>query len=153
LHGRDFLATDAKPRDCIFAARDRCDIATERMRCVRDSRYKYIRNYLPGIPYMQPNPYKEEQYATWNLLQKLKAENKLNDTQMLFTAASKPVEELYDLQSDPHEIRNLAKDSGHTARLKSMRALVDDWVKDTGDQGYIMEDPVPIYDSYFAPKP
>jgi hypothetical protein len=63
------------------------------------------------------------------------------------------VEELYDLKADPHEIRNLAKDSDHSARLKSMRALVDNWVKDTGDQGFIMEDPVPIYDSYFAPKP
>jgi arylsulfatase A-like enzyme len=153
FHGRDILAPDAKPREHIFAARDRCDIATERMRCVRDSRYKYIRNFLPGIPYMQPNPYKEEQYATWNLLKRLKAENRLNDAQILFTAASKPVEELYDLQSDPHEIRNLAKDSGHAARLKAMRTLVDDWVKDTGDQGHIMEDPVPIYDSYFAPKP
>jgi arylsulfatase A-like enzyme len=153
FHGRDFLATNAKPREHVFAARDRCDIATERMRCVRDSRYKYIRNFLPGIPYMQPNPYKEEQYATWNLLKKLKAENKLNDTQMLFTAGSKPVEELYDLQADPHEIQNLDKDSAHSARLKSMRALVDNWVKDSGDQGFIMEDPVPIYDSYFAPKP
>jgi N-sulfoglucosamine sulfohydrolase len=153
LQGRDFLSASAKPREHIFAARDRCDIATERMRGVRDSRYKYIRNFLPGIPYMQPNPYKEKEYPTWNLVKKLKAEGKLNATQALFAAESKPVEELYDLQTDPHEIRNLAGDAGQRERLLSMRALVDHWIAETGDKGVMMEDPVPVYEDYFKPKP
>src|SRR5688572_18962546 len=108
IQGRDFLNASSQPREHIFAARDRCDIATERMRCVRDSRYKYIRNFLPGIPYMQPNPYKEREYPAWNLVKQLKAAGKLNAVQSLFAAGSKPVEELYDLESDPHEVKNLA---------------------------------------------
>src|SRR5574340_465956 len=149
FHGRDFLAPNDPGRPRIFAARDRCDIATERMRCVRDARYKYIRNFLPAIPYMQSNPYKEQQYPTWNLVKKLKAEGKLTPVQLLFTAESKPVEELYDLQTDPHEIRNLADESAQRDRLLAMRQQLDTWLRETGDRGELMEDPVAIYESYF----
>ena len=149
LHGRDMLASNAVPRPHIYAARDRCDIAIERMRCVLDSRYKYIRNFLPGIPYMQPNPYKEREYATWGLVKRLKAEGKLDGVPSLFAADNKPVEELYDLQADPHEVRNLAGAAEHGERLKSMGALVDKWIKDTNDHGATMEDPVPIHREYF----
>lgn len=148
LHGRDFLG-NAPRRDHIFAARDRCDIATERMRCVRDARYKYIRNFLPAIPYMQSNPYKEKEYPTWNLVKQLYREGKLNPVQARFAGESKPVEELYDLQTDPHEIQNLASEAAQRTRLTAMRGMVDKWITETGDQGYKMEDPVEIYRDFF----
>ena len=151
MHGRDFLG-GAPKREHIFAARDRCDIAIDRMRCVRDSRYKYIRNFLPGIPYMQPNPYKEKEYPTWNLVKQLHREGKLNAVQSLFLADHKPVEELYDLESDPHEVRNLASDARQAERLTDMRRRVDEWIVETGDQGHLMEDPVPIYADFFRKK-
>jgi arylsulfatase A-like enzyme len=149
LHGRDMLARDARPRTHIYAARDRCDIAIERMRCVLDARYKYIRNFLPGIPYMQPNPYKEREYATWGLVKRLRAEGKLDAVQSLFAADSKPVEEFYDLASDPHEVRNLAGAPEHAERVAAMSKLLDQWIADTGDHGRFMEDPVPVYRDYF----
>ncbi|MDZ4800682.1 MAG: sulfatase [Bryobacteraceae bacterium] len=149
LHGRDFLGASTPRRDHIFAARDRCDTATERMRCVRDSQFKYIRNFLPGIPYMQENPYKEKEYPTWNLVKQLYKEGKLNAVQSLFPAPQKPVEELYDLKADPHEINNLAKMPELAERLKRMRGMVDTWIEETGDKGYIMEDPVGIYEAYY----
>ena len=152
MHGRDFLAASYQQRERIFAARDRCDIATERMRCVRDARYKYIRNFLPGIPYMQPNPYKEKEYPTWNLVKELHRQGKLNATQALFAADHKPVEELFDLQSDPHEVKNLARDPAHHDRLLSMRKTLDDWLAETGDKGEVMENPVDVYESYFGKK-
>ena len=149
MHGRDFLAKDAKPREHIFAARDRCDIATERMRCVRDARYKYIRNYLPAIPYMQANPYKEKEYPTWNLVKQLYREGKLNAVQSLFPGESKPIEELFDLQADPYEVKNLAADPAHRDRLTAMRKLLDGWLAEVGDKGETMENPLDIYGSYF----
>ncbi|MFN7938090.1 MAG: sulfatase [Bryobacteraceae bacterium] len=152
LHGRDMLAANHTPRTRIFAARDRCDTAIERMRCVVDARYKYIRNFLPGIPYMQPNPYKEREYPTWNLVKQLHAEGKLNAVQSLFAAPSKPVEELYDLQNDPHEVANLAAAGEHASRLKAMRAELDGWLAEVGDYGVRMEDPVAIYESYFGKR-
>lgn len=151
MHGRDMLGA-APPRSHIFAARDRCDIAIERMRCVRDSRYKYIRNFLPGIPYMQPNPYKEAQYPTWNLVKELYRRAELDAVQSLFATGHKPVEELYDLASDPHEIRNLASDDAQSSRLTAMRALVDGWIRETGDRGAVLEDPVAVYADYYKKK-
>ena len=150
LHGRDFLDPRTPLREHIFAARDRCDIATERMRCVRDRQFKYIKNYLPAIPYQQANPYKEKEYATWNLLKQLKAEGKLSPVAALFAADHKPVEEFYDLAADPHEVNNLAGRPEHEARLVAMRKLVDDWVTTTHDHGAVMEDPVAIYESYYG---
>jgi arylsulfatase A-like enzyme len=144
FHGRNFLDPNTPRRERIYAARDRCDIATERMRCVRDRQFKYIKNYLPAIPYQQSNPYKEKEYPTWNLLKQLKAEGKLNATQALFAADRKPIEELFDLAADPHEVNNLALEPKYEARLLAMRKLVDDWVVETKDHGERMEDPVAI---------
>lgn len=149
LHGRDLLARDHTPRDFIYAARDRCDIAIERMRCIRDTRYKYIRNFLPGIPYMQRNPYKEQEYPTWNLVKHLYREGKLNAQQSLFAAWEKPMEELYDLRTDPHEVINLAQKAAHQVQLTSMRRLLDKVLAETGDAGAVMENPVDIYQNYF----
>ncbi len=152
LVGRDFLNPASREPEYLVATRDRCDIATERMRCIRERRWKYIRNFLPAIPYMQRNPYKERDYPTWNLVKKLKAEGKLNAVQALFAADAKPVEELYDLQNDPHEIRNLAEEPAQKQRLVTMRRRLDEWVAKTGDQGAVMEDPVAIYEDYFGTK-
>jgi hypothetical protein len=105
------------------------------------------------IPYQQHNAYKERSYPTWNLLKELAREGKLSREAMLFTAATKPIEELFDLHADPHEVRNLAGDPAYRVTLKELRALVDEWVRDTGDQGYIGEDPVDIYRGYSGHLP
>jgi uncharacterized sulfatase len=78
----------------------------------------------------------------------LAREGKLTPEAALFTAATKPIEELFDLQADPHEVKNLANDPTHKATLKEMRALLDAWVRDTKDQGFIGEDPLDIYRGY-----
>jgi Ca2+-binding RTX toxin-like protein len=44
---------------------------------VRDSRYRYIRNFTPDRPFLQANDYKQRQYPVWTLLPQLKAEGKL----------------------------------------------------------------------------
>ncbi len=49
-------------------------------------------------------------------------------------------------------MRNLAAAEAHAPRLKAMRAMVDDWIRETGDRGAVMEDPVRIYESYFGNK-
>ena len=148
FQGRDFLAPGATPRSHIFAARDRMDEPTDRMRAVRTPQWKYIRNYFPGIPYMQRNAYKENQYPTWNLVKQLAREGKLTPEAALFAADRKPVEELFDLSSDPWEVKNLALEPPHAAKLRELRALVDKWVIESGDQGGVIEDPLDIYKGY-----
>ena len=48
-----------------------------------------------------------------------------------------PCEQLYDTWNDPHEIRNLAdsEDPVHREALHRLRAALDTWIEETGDQG------------------
>ena len=52
---------------------------------------------------------------------------------------TKPVEELYDLEMDPHEINNLALDSNYTNVLFVMRKELQLWQKEVNDRGFIPE--------------
>jgi len=140
MEGQVFLGPDARERDCIFAARDRCDETDDRIRCVRTERYKYIRNFFPERPYTYFNAYKRLQYPVLTLMQKLHAEGKLTPEQDRFMAPTRPAEELYDLQNDPHEVHNLADDAEYQEILKELRAKLDAWIKETGDQGETPED-------------
>jgi arylsulfatase A-like enzyme len=151
LEGRLFLEPDGqgawKPvnvHDYIIAARDRCDETVDHIRCVRTKQYKYIRNFMPERPYTQPNAYKEQSYPMLNLMKELHAQGKLTPVQELFMAPRKPDEELYDLTNDPWEINNLAASPQHQAMLKTMRAILDKWIKETGDMGQFPEKPSAI---------
>jgi uncharacterized sulfatase len=141
LHGRPFLSADTPERDVVFSARDRCDETYDRIRCVRDQEYKYIRNYFPNLAYTQTNLYKLRQYPVWSLLQWLHAQGRLTPAQERFMAETRPAEELYDLRADPHELENLAESPAHNGVLNRMRRRLDEWVESTGDQGEVPEDP------------
>src|SRR6185369_6216390 len=105
MQGEVFLGNfAARQRQYVFGARDRCDETTFRFRTVRDARYRYIRNFTPDRPLLQPNQYKERQYPVWNLLKELDAQGKLTPVQRVLTAPTMPPEELFDLDRDPYEI-------------------------------------------------
>ena len=144
MHGRNLLDPACPPRDHIIAARDRMGLGSDRMRAVRTAHYKYIRNFLPGIPYMQLNPYKEESYPPWNLLRELARSGQLTPVEAAFTADRKPFEELYDLSQDPDEVYNLAQDPAHLPALRDLRSKLDHWLDTYPDHGAIMEDPLDV---------
>ncbi len=140
MEGEVFLGSNAaKPRQYVFGARDRCDETVFRFRTVRDTRYRYIRNFTPSRPFLQPNEYKERSYPVWNLLKELHAEGKLTPPQDFLCASTMPAEELYDLQNDPHEIQNLAGSAEHEAVLARLRVVLEDWIVRTHDQGAQLE--------------
>jgi hypothetical protein len=58
-----------------------------------------------------------------------------------FMAPRKPELEFYDTAEDPHEVRNLAGEARHKARIASMSARLDAWFKAAGDTGAVPEDP------------
>ena len=142
MEGEVFLGEQAgKPRQYVFGARDRCDETVFRFRTVRDARHRYIRNFTPDRPFLQPNEYKEKQYPVWTLLKTLNAEGKLTAVQAALCAPSMPEEELYDLQTDPDEVANLAKSPTHQGVLKRLRAVLEKWIEETNDQGRELEPP------------
>ncbi|HVW39489.1 MAG TPA: sulfatase, partial [Pirellulales bacterium] len=144
MQGRAFLGEQAgPPRQYAFGARDRCDETVFRLRTVRDDRYRYIRNFTPDRPFLQPNEYKERSYPVWNLLKELDAVGKLTPPQKLLTAPTMPPEELYDLEQDPHEIHNLVDSTkpADQAALKRLRGALEAWIVETDDQGRNLEPP------------
>jgi hypothetical protein len=146
MQGQNVLAKDYAGRDAVFAARDRCDETMERIRSVRTERFKYVRNYLPDRPHLQPNRYKDDK-AIVRRLRELHAAKKLDDlAEKLLFAERRPAEELYDLVADPFEVNNLAADPKHRATLDAMRAKLADWEERTGDRGHTPE-PMAMYDS------
>jgi arylsulfatase A-like enzyme len=144
MQGRVFLGERAEPpRQYAFGARDRCDETVFRLRTVRDARYRYIRNFTPDRPFLSPNKYMETQYPVWNLLKELNAQGKLTPAQAFLCAPTMPPEELYDLENDPWEIVNLAGSTKpeHQEALKRLRAALEKWIEETGDQGRVFEPP------------
>jgi uncharacterized sulfatase len=138
----------ARPREFAFSHRDRMDETYDMMRAVRDKRYRYIKNFYPGRPYAQYIAYMEEM----PILQEMRRLYKdhfnalspaygkaLNETQLLYFRPEKPTEELYDLTTDPHEVKNLAASPAHQDVLKRMRAALDQWQKETKDLGLMPE--------------
>jgi len=139
--GRPLWDSGQPPREYLYAARDRCDATDDHIRCVITPRYKYIRNFEPQRPYLQFNEYKKRQYPVLTLMEILHKRGELTAEQQRFMAPYRPVEELYDLEIDPHEVHNLATEPAHSAALERLRRELDAWICRTGDQGQIPEHP------------
>ncbi len=139
MQGRAFLgAVAGPPREYVFGAASRVDEAYEMSRSVRDKRYKYIRNYMPHLPYIQPSEYPDRA----EILQELRravAEENLSSVQKLHWAPTKPIEELYDTSADPHEINNLADSASLRRILGRLRKVHLQWMVETRDTGLLSE--------------
>ena len=146
MQARNIFAQDYTPRRFVFAARDRADETVDRIRSVRSERFKYIRNYYPDRPYLQPNRYKDEK-AIVQAMRRLHAAGLLTPAQSLIMASTRPREELYDLQNDPHELRNLAEDPAQARVLGEHRRALDQWISTTDDHGRKPE-PEEVYLNY-----
>ena len=141
VQGRSFFH-DAE-RDFVYGARDRMDERYDIIRSVRGPHFRYIRNYEPLKTYYQymNTP---EKGATMKEIRRVHAAGDMPESAALFMAPAKPTEELYDLKADPHEINNLAGRPEHAARLKRMREVHLQWVRDTGDLGLLPEAEIEI---------
>jgi len=139
MQGTPFLGSQSSAaRNYIFGASSRVDEAYELQRCVRDRRYKYIRNFMPHLPYIQPSEYCDRAEIMQEL-RRAAAEDKLTDPQRFWWLPRKPVEEFYDTQADPHEINNLADSAEHRNTIDKMRKILRGWIIETRDTGFMPE--------------
>jgi arylsulfatase A-like enzyme len=144
MQSRIFLgAQPDRPRQYAFSARDRIDETVQRIRTVRDARWRYIRNFTNGPTFTSLNRYKEKCFLVIPLMRELQAQGKLTGPPADLMAMRGPSEELYDLTNDPFEIRNLATSTEpeHRDALLRLRAALDTWIVETGDRG---EFPAPV---------
>jgi arylsulfatase A-like enzyme len=78
MQSRTFLGDQADPpRQYAFSARDRIDETVNRIRSVRDNRYRYIRNDMPEQGFASLNRYKEKCFPVIPLMRELHAQGKL----------------------------------------------------------------------------
>ncbi|MCU0376761.1 MAG: sulfatase [Bacteroidales bacterium] len=137
VEGRNVFAKDFH-RDYIIGTRDRMDFTIDRIRAVRSDRYKYIRNFHPERSYMQPQ-YRDTR-VEFKTVKDMYEKGELNEVQAIYWKPEKPVEELYDIENDPHEIKNLSETPEYKEILEEHRAILDTWIRETDDKGQYPED-------------
>jgi len=139
MQGRAFLGPQQRePREYVFAASSRVDEAYECSRCVRDERYKYIRNYMPHLPYIQPSEYCDRAEIMQELRRAV-AEDELSPVQRRLWEPVKPAEELYDTYTDLHEIENLVNSPQHRDVHAKLRKVLHGWMLQIHDVGLLPE--------------
>jgi hypothetical protein len=149
VQGQAFLGSQKAPaREYVFGARDRMDEAYDLVRSVRDKRFKYLRNYMWYVSRGQDINYMN-QMPTMQEMRCLNAAGKLQGPQKQYFEPTKPVEELYDIEADPHEVNNLAGDPKYQEVLERLRRVHERWRRDTGDVGLL---PEPLFDEHKRPQ-
>lgn len=123
--------------DYVFGFRERMDERYDMVRSVKGKRYIYLRHYMPHRIYGQ---YIQYMFATpttqkW---QDMFEAGELDDAQSAFWRP-KPTEELYDLETDPDEVVNLADSPDHQEVLAEMRKDHEDWSRQVKDLGFLSE--------------
>jgi arylsulfatase A-like enzyme len=138
MQGRAFAGpAKAAPNETIFITRDRMDERYDMMRMVCDGQFIYIRNFRPDVPYVQPLEYmfKARGYQSWA---RMAREGKLTPATAMFWG-TKPSEELYEMASDPDNVKNLVGEPGHKATLEKLRAALRQRMLDLKDNGLLPE--------------
>jgi arylsulfatase A-like enzyme len=127
----------AAAHEFVCCSRDRMDERYDMMRSAMDGRWLYVRNYRPDLPYVQFLAYQFQArgYQSWA---ELARQGKLTAATSMFWG-EKPCEELYDVQSDPDNVHNLAGDPQHHGDLERMRAALRRWMLEINDNGFIPE--------------
>ena len=134
FEGRSFLPLLRNPqqgiREFVFAERNWHDYE-DRVRAVRNRRFKYIRNFYNDLPNTPPADVVRS--VAYREMIRLRDEGRLVDAQKNTFIQPRAKEELYDTQSDPFELKNLASDLAQARRLKRFRSALAKWQKETGD--------------------
>lgn len=122
MQGHAFAGSfQTSPQLFLFGERGRMDERMDLVRSITDGRYVYLRNYFPHVSQGQRVAYQFETPTT-RVWRSQFDEGKTNDAQSIFWRVPKPPEELYDLQQDRDEVRNLASHSEHQETLERLRS-------------------------------
>ena len=119
----------------IFGSADRFDESTDMQRSVLDGRFVYIKNFMTELPLIFRNKYREKVPMNKKLID-MDINGELSGDAAYIFMKTKPVEELYDLRTDPHEVHNLAFNPAYESKLMELRTALSKWQTDIDDQGF-----------------
>jgi len=140
MQGVPFLGrASGPPRTHVFGHRDRVDEAFDLARMVRDDNWLYVRNYMPHLSYNQPSYYSDLGEIRGDITRLAAAGKLTTAAQKHYAGPRRAIEELYDTANDPHQVRNLASDPKHAARLERMRNRLRAWILGKRDLGFLPE--------------
>lgn len=138
MQGQAFLANpNYHPNQYIFGARDRWDEVVDCSRTIVGPRYKYIYNFMPEVPFDAGQKWLDLPNVRPILpqLRELNKAGKLTPEQAYFFQPKKDVEQLYDLETDPWELKNLATSGDHQQTKETLKKQLFEWIVSTKDQG------------------
>ena len=134
FEGRSFLPLLRNPsltlHDFVFAERNWHDYE-DRVRAVRNKRFKYIRNFYHDLPNTPPADVVRS--IAYREMIRLRDEGQLAEAQRNTFIQPRAREEFYDIKNDPYELRNLAADPRQAKRLKRFRRALAKWQEETND--------------------
>ena len=135
--GKDVALEPLTQRDETFGYADRFDEKYDHVRSIRKGRYKYILNFQPfnfdGL--MNNYRYKQLAFQEWRSLYD---EGKLNAIQAQFFEP-RSFEQLFDIDEDPYETRNLANESDLKETVLQLRKKLLGHAKEMCDLSFYPE--------------
>ncbi|MDP6472722.1 MAG: sulfatase [Pseudomonadales bacterium] len=128
LHGQNLFGA---ARGYVHAARDRIDKVGDRQRAVRDARFKFIRSWYPRVPGGHVLEYRDNLDMV-RAMRSAYERGELDEDQVRWFRPP-GVEQLYDLDRDPNELRNLATDPAYSGVRERLFAELERWRNAVGD--------------------
>ncbi len=137
--GRAFLGAHQQPAPpFLYGHRDRIDFFSNDQRAVFDQRWHYIRDFRPDLMPRGPS-HSFEISAILQDSQRLHREGKFTGSNAAWLEKTGIPEELYDTQTDPLCLHNLASDPAQSERLTAMRRELSDWQVRVRDLSFLPE--------------
>jgi arylsulfatase A-like enzyme len=125
-------------RTHLYGASDRVDEGFDLARSIRTKKYLYIRNFLPHLPLLQPNWYTDHS-EIMKELNRIRHDKNLTEPQKDMFAPNRPIEELYDVDKDPHQLHNLATKAELKQTLDELRNTLQQEILKNADTGFAPE--------------
>lgn len=141
MQGRPFLGKGRREPakdDVVFFYADRFDEIHGMRRAITDGRYKYMRHFTPTLPNA---PYSFYQFgqAGWRAWHTAWKNETLKPEHRVLWEAPTSTEMLFDLENDPHEMKDLSQDPALQERLLAMRQRLQQTMIENFDTGLVPE--------------
>lgn len=107
-------------------------------RGVHNGEYLYVRHFMPHLPYIQKSKIMSADKDSYRMLQRMYLSGVLSD-ESLKMFGKKPIEELYKLTDDPHELVNLADDPAYESIKGKLASRLKQYALETSDLGFLYE--------------
>jgi N-sulfoglucosamine sulfohydrolase len=134
MQGRSFRGlldgSAYRKREAVFSERNWHD-NFDPIRSIRTERYKLIFNAAPHVPYRPA--WDLEASPTWKSYLELNRRGKLSVAHSRLTQPTRPMVELYDLETDPDEFNNLADSPDHASIRLDLQRRLAEWMEKTAD--------------------